>query len=82
MNGRKARALRALAVARATKPGHLGYRERKIEYQSVDRHGKPVTKTLTRMQLMYQPMSWRPIYQRLKREYARNPKLRAQFVGL
>jgi hypothetical protein len=82
MNGRKSKVLRKLAVARAAQPLDLGYVERKVRYNSVDRHGKPVVKEKLTHQVMYRPLSWRPIHRRLKRAYARSPELRAKFVGL
>lgn len=82
MNGRKAKVLRRLAVARATKPSNPGYIEREVPYNSVDRHGKPVRKMKRTIQFCYHQQSWRSTYRRLKRAYARSRTLREQFFGL
>lgn len=81
MNGRKAKTLRRAATARATHDGKLGYIERKIPYQSKDRHGKTVMKKRRTIQLRYHPMSWRPLYRRMKKAYSQNPAVRAALAG-
>ena len=81
MNGRKAKVLRRAATARATHEGKLGFVERKIPYQSRDRNGKPVTKLRRTIQLRYHPMSWRPLYRRMKRAYSQNHSVREALIN-
>jgi hypothetical protein len=81
MNGRKAKLLRRIAVERSEHDARPGFIQRKVRYSSVDRHGKPVSKVRHTLQFCYHPMSWRPIYRRLKRAYRGGSPLQRALVG-